>query len=481
MEPADSVVPRNPNLLFILTDQQRIDTLACYGNDYIRAPNLNRLADTSFVFEGYCPQPVCTPSRGSIMSGLYPHAHGAQTNTLPLSTDVRTIAECLPAHYNRAHIGKWHLGDETIAQHGFDTWESILDKQGWYHSKPEYRNRRSTFHHFLIEHDVAPDSDDGTFSQWVNAELPEPLTRAQFVAGRTETFLRSLDERPFCLISSIVEPHNPFRGPLDDLYDPASIPVGPVFRVKPADVSRRHQSMLEPWTKPFHPGVGDLSTPERWREIRARYLGLVTSVDRAVGRILAALEASGRADETIVVFTSDHGEQMGDHHMFYKGVLFEESVRVPLLIKVPWISRSMRRLPGRVSQIDLLPTLLDLMDQSIPPKLHGRSLRQVLEGEESLADNAVVIVWDLPPEGPDDQGMHSRWRTLITPDGWKLNVSAGDLGELYDLADDPHEQRNRITDPAQDRRIRHMLERLRIWQHETGDTCSLPTEPAAMH
>ena len=414
------------------------------------------------------------------MSGLYPHAHCAQTKKLPLRHDLKSLAEHLPKAYKCAHIGKWHLGDETIAQHGFETWESILDKQGWHYSKPEYRSRRSTFHDFLLAHGLTPDRDDGTFSQELNGSLPEPLTRAQFVAGQCEKFLQNLDERPFCLVSSIVEPHNPFAGPLDDFYDPEEVPVGPTFRVKPENVSERHLAKLAPWTGPFHEGVGDLSTPDRWKEIRARYLGLVTSVDRAVGRILAALQASGRDDQTIVVFTSDHGEQMGDHHMFYKGVLFEESVRVPLLIHVPWLCRDPRRVTGRVSHIDLLPTLLDLMQQPIPQGLHGKSLRAVLEGQESLVDNPVVIVWDTPPDGPDDYGLCARWRTLIKPDGWKLNACAGDRGELYNLTVDPYEQQNRIAESAHDARIRDMLQGLRSWQQETGDTASLPTEPAAM-
>ena len=134
-----------PNILFILTDQQRQDSLACYGNDWIETPNLNRIADRSFVFENaYVTQPVCTPSRASIMTGLYPHAVGLHRNNIPLPSDCPTIAERISEEYYCAYFGKWHLGNDMIQQHGFDKWISVEDFHQSSGDEAGVSERRST-------------------------------------------------------------------------------------------------------------------------------------------------------------------------------------------------------------------------------------------------------------------------------------------------------------------------------------------------
>jgi choline-sulfatase len=224
----------------------------------------------------------------------------------------------------------------------------------------------------------------------------------------------------------------------------------------------------------------DLTTEAGARQTRAKYLGNVTLVDRAVGDILAALDDSGRAEDTVVVFTSDHGDQMGDHGLFEKCVMYEESVKVPLVVRVPWLAQVPRWVAGPISQIDLVPTLLDLLGQSPAPELPGRSRAGVLAGTENLDDNHVVIEWNgtewrpprpfargLPPEAFD--AVRGPWRTLRAPDGFKLNLSPVDQCELYDLNADPFEEHNLFDDPAQGGRVREMSARLRRWQEETGD------------
>ena len=151
-------MPDRPNLLFIFTDQQRYDTLACYGNDWIETPNLNKLADRSFVFErAYVTQPICTPARSSIMTGLYPHTNGCIELNVPLRQETPTIAEMVSPEYHCGYYGKWHLGDEIIAQHGFSDWVSIEDYYRRYYSKPEYLGQFSDYHHYLVENGYAPD------------------------------------------------------------------------------------------------------------------------------------------------------------------------------------------------------------------------------------------------------------------------------------------------------------------------------------
>ncbi|NJN83887.1 MAG: sulfatase-like hydrolase/transferase [Caldilineaceae bacterium] len=387
-----------PNLLFILTDQQRADSLACYGNTHIQAPNLNRLAEESFVFENaYVSQPVCSPSRATLLTGTYPHTARVPACNIRLPEEIPTIAELVDDDYQCAWLGKWHLGDEIFAQRGFDEWVGSEDSYRAHYSTAERLDQLSDYHHFLIEQGLEPDREllgQRVFSRHFEASLPEELTKAAFLGERTADFIRNRGDQPFVAFVSYLEPHPPHTGPLNDLYDPATLPVGPHFLQKPeANASVLNRVMAAYYMESEEYGF-DLRTEAGWRAVRARYWGNVSLVDRSVGKILAALEESGQAENTIVVFTSDHGEMAGDHGILGKCVLYEESVRVPLLIRDPRRGSEQKLIPGNVSHIDLLPTLLDLMGQPIPAHLQGESRVAVLNGEHSLADNDVFIEWN---------------------------------------------------------------------------------------
>ncbi|MGH8021741.1 MAG: sulfatase family protein, partial [Opitutaceae bacterium] len=355
---------RSPNILLLWTDQQRNDTLPCHGNDVIQAPALRRLGEESFVFRrAYCTQPVCTPSRASILTGQWPHRHGCVANNIPLSADIRTLAEMLPDDYERAYHGKWHLGSELTAQHGFTDWRSIEDGiYRDYYTRREDHQRRSDYHHFLIRNGFPPDSvaKDGAelFSRSFAAAMAEQFTKASFLAGEAGRFLRARPraDRPFLLSVNFLEPHPPNFGPLNALHDPHTVPTGPAFAQSPTHASRhvrRFWQEIQDKGYKRHP----LRHADDWRRFRANYYGLVTLVDRALGRILAALDESGMADNTIVVFTSDHGEMCGDHALAQKGFFNEESTRVPLMIRVPQLARRQVMLDGPISLVDLVPTL----------------------------------------------------------------------------------------------------------------------------
>ena len=174
---------------------------------------------------------------------------------------------------------------------------------------------------------------------------------------------------------------------------------------------------------------------------------------------------------------------MGDHGMLEKRSMFEEASRVPLLMKVPWLSSGNQVVEGSVSHIDLVPTLLDLIGEELPPHLQGKSLKPVLEGQDDLSDNDVFISWngydnDVPDRFLGDHRINRMlrlpWRTVVTPDRWKLALCAGDQCELYDLNSDPYEQNNLFDDPDQQDRVRDMAARIRVWQVQTGDTAPLP-------
>jgi arylsulfatase A-like enzyme len=461
---------RPPNLLLIWTDEQRDDTMACYGNTFIQAPNLNRIAEGAFVFEhAYCTQPVCTPSRASILTGLWPHTHGCIRNNTPLPSAHPTLAEMLGGTYHCAYYGKWHLGDEIVPQRGFKEWLSIEDAiYRPYYSQPEHLERRSDYHYYLVRQGFEPDAtaQDGgkVFSRNFAAQLPVEHTKAAYLGREAARFIRGQPrDRPWMLSVNFLEPHMPFIGPLNDLHDPAEMPVGPAFGVPPgANVARKKQDNAARFREHGFGGL-PLKTDGDWRRLRGRYYGLVSLVDQAVGAITEALEASGQAERTIVVYTSDHGDMMGDHACLTKGITYEQAIRIPFLIRVPWLALTQTRIPGHISQVDLVPTLLDLMGQ--PPQGHvqGTSRADVLTAEASLSENDVIVEWN----------GDSVWRTIVSHENWKLDLCSTDQSEFYDLNQDPHELTNRFHDPAYRAQIEDLTARIRAWQRSTSDTNAL--------
>ena len=482
------------NLIFICSDQQRTDTMACYGNDWIESPHLNGLSASSYVFENaYVTQPVCTPARGTMLTGLYPHSAGAIKNSSPdrplsgLAPDVKTIAEMISDDYLCAYFGKWHLGDDLSAQHGFERWISVEDAHELHatHVKKEHRFRKSDHFRFLVEQGHQPEGDlEGhkSFTPDQRSRLPEEHAICSFLGDQAAGFIReqAVSDRPFILFVSIFEPHPPYNGPLNHLYPAETVPDGPVFLKEPAENTALFSRL---WAEHYMRGGADnlsLKTPADWRALRGRYYGNVTLMDRGVGKVLEALEESGQADETVVVFTSDHGDSLGDRGMLGKRSFHEEVARVPLLMRAPWLADTETRVPGSIGHVDLVPTLLDLLDQPVPDHLQGESRVSVLKGEATLADNDVFMQWHGEPPtvplGTPAIGLMSAvpWRSVVTGDRWKLNLSPGDQCELFDLSSDPWEEVNLFDEPAHRDRVREMAARIRRWQFETSDNLVLP-------
>ena len=493
-----------PNIVFMMSDQQRYDTLACYGADYMNVPNLNALANRSFVFRNaYVAQPVCTPARATIMTGLYPHAAGPIVNKIHLPLDTPVIAEMIDDEYLKGYMGKWHLGNDVQVQHGFDVWNPTEDGHRETYTKAELRYEMTPFHQHLVENGYEPDGEHsdgiGVFSGDARQDLPKEFQMAHYLGDSAAEFIEENKDRPFILYVSTFEPHSPYHGPYMDMYDPEEIPVGDAFLKLPEGASRVNrvradyfmQFMLEgkshaddDYMTRYAAVREDVTTEQGWRTLRAHYLANITLVDDMVGKITDALEKAGVADNTVVVFTSEHGDMMGDHGMLEKRSFFEEASRVPLLMSVPWLSKEQTIVEGSVGHIDLVPTLLELSGNDVPDSLQGKSLVPVLKGEQTLDDNDVFVQWNGTSDELPDRFLGSRevnrmltlpGRSVITPDRWKLNICAGDQGELFDLNNDPAERNNLYNDPAQRDRIIDMAARIRIWQHETGDTAPLPS------
>jgi len=482
---------QQPNLLFLFTDEQRQDTMRAYGNMQIETPNLDALAAQSTVFDrAYITQPVCTPSRASIMTGRYPHSTGCVANNIALDASVPTIVELFrDRRYRFAYMGKWHLGDEVFVQHGFDHWVSIEDNYRPHYGPDRDRGTLSSYHHWLVEKGFTPDHEgkDGVrvFSRRKAVSLPPRFTKPHFLAEEMERFIEAHGDEPFVACVNFLEPHMPFTGPYNDRYNPARLRLPASFYAEPdPNEPERCRLMREHYRVHGHGGQ-DLSGEEGWRRICANYWGLVTLVDEAVGRILAALHRAGLDERTIVVFTSDHGDMMASHRLLAKTVMYEEVVRVPLLVRVPWLPGRGRRVGAPVSQVDLVPTLLDLMGQPVPEELEGYSLRPVLEGSGNPVEDHVFIEWNgrdsddnLTSPGARPPAAEVPVRTVISPDGWKLSLRRGDRCELYHLPDDPNEMENLYYGGRHDEVIARLRRRLAAWQARTGDKAPLAEEEA---
>ena len=370
-----------PNLLFLWTDEQRADTMSVYGNSRIQAPNLNKLASECAVFENaYVSQPVCTPSRSTVLTGLWPHTNTCTQNNIPLPQSIPCLPELLnDPDYRCGYMGKWHLGDEIFAQHGFDEWVSIEDGYRKYYREGRDQDQKSDYWRFLNELGYKPDTDSGHYSRGFAARRPIEHCKPKFLEQNACDFLRRHRKEPFVLHINFLEPHMPFYGPLDDVHDPNEVTL-PKNYSDPLEENEplRYRLLRERYRQQGY-GGHDLKTEAGWRRLTANYWGLVTQVDRSVGAILETLETLGLADNTIVVYTSDHGDMMGSHNLLAKTVMYEESVRVPWLIRYPKKMRSQRIYKHPVSHIDMVPTLLDLMGKPCqrhvawqkPDSLHG--------------------------------------------------------------------------------------------------------------
>jgi arylsulfatase A-like enzyme len=479
---------RRPNLILFLPDQQRADTLACYGGIKVHAPNLNKLASESVIFERtYVTHPVCTPSRSSLMTGTWPHINGCTRNSVPLDPRFLVFPEMMEdKDYRTAYIGKWHLGEDGPAYaeasasrpagRGFQQWIST-DDHG------DYTN-------FLISEGLTPDKSNGRFSEVGISNLPIELSRPKFLEKHACDFIKRHQRNPFILVVAFVEPHSPYNGPLNDEHPLDQIELDPTATLPEAeDIPLRYRLMRE-WQQaeaildrerlPFQLFFG--ITPEEHRSIKQRYLGLVTLVDQSIGAILGYLERFGLSDHTIVVHTSDHGDSLGAHHLFGKETMFEEAARVPFLVRLPAQTRA-KIVSQPVSHIDFVPTLLDLLGQPNHPQCAGKSLLPLIRDETIPASN-VFLEWapnrtkikkgtSLGRRRLIKRAVEESTRTVVSPDGWKLCLRDKDLNELYNLNDDPFETGNLYADRQYASVISRLAGEIHRWQESSRDKLKL--------
>jgi len=456
------------------------------GNRVIQTPHIDRLAAGGMRFTtGYVQNPLCMPSRATIATGLYPSMHRVWCNGVPLSTQQVTLADVLSGHgYHTALIGKAHFtpfGAPPVERffEAVRNWQS-RDLSDW--TGPYYGFRyvqlaighgtrvRGHYRHWLetkfpevldvVDHDHERGRrPTGALESW-KSQVPVESHHSTWVASTAIEHLREHADEPFFLWVSFPDPHHPYcpPAPYCDMVDPADV-LPPLRQAGELDDKPPHfrqaslEGLLTEGTS-LKARAGTFSDAQM-REILAHTYGMISLIDANVGRILDKLDALNLTDKTVVVFTSDHGDLMGDHGLINKGPFHYEG-----LLRVPFIWRWPGRIPpatvrdSLVGLIDIMPTFLEMADIAPPAELQGRSLVGILTGRQEHVRDALIVEFL--------SGYRQDWnlRTIRTRD-WKLTYYAGkDYGELYDLRNDPAEFRNLYHDPAYASRRAELLGQL---------------------
>jgi arylsulfatase A-like enzyme len=456
------VSPR-PNILVICTDQHRYDAISTHPGSAAVTPHLAELAAGGTVFDQcYAPSPMCAPSRASMLTGEYPSSHGLWANGVMLPSDRSLVSrELADAGYRCGLVGKFHLSaafqgrTEERLDDGFEVFEWAHDP---FHGAPE-----NAYHAWLRERFpelwekargelVTPETKDFKHKTTLFDTMPTRAHYSTWVAEQITAFVRERDERPFFAIANFFDPHHPFAAPEEYLakYPVGSVPPpvgGPIeLTNKPlrqTDASKSSYVGHGPSFVDFSPGELD--------ELRRTYYAMVSLVDDCVGKITETLRNEGIADDTLVIFTSDHGELLGDHGMLLKGpMLYDAAVRVPLIAAFPGVVPSGERVEGFVSVHDLAATIRAFAGLPAYERDQGRDLIAIARGEAP----ARPYAWSeyrnsgYPYEPPANTTMYRRHDYKLI--AWHGDPDRGipATGELYDLLVDPDEIVNLWDDPA---------------------------------
>ena len=466
------------NVLFLMTDEQHYRSLSLTGNPYIETPNMDRIGREGVMFKNAtCVTPYCSPSRASILTGVYPHTHRILTNVSPGRNNQPPLAQDAFANtetvlhrkgYATGHRGKWHLGNKG----NFDCYESYA-----YASKSN-RVYRDLLAEHLPASKFADHPSPGKYLARPVEMLPavekgyhefyaQPNNRLAYISiiGRsvippdllpetqiTDQVVELIDQNTdnnFMITASWSPPHDLWviPEPYYSMVDRDKVELPGSFDMPEWD--RRGASKR----------LGNIMGPEGIREYAAIYHGMVKYIDDQVGRILNRLDDLGLADNTLVVFTTDHGDMVGAHGCIGKSItgMYDDLVRIPLLMRLPERIQPGTVVGQPVSQVDFMPTILDYVGQPIPNEIHGQSMRPLVEGR------------DVPWRDYAFCQRADRVRMLRTEQYKFVQLAKPGGVALYDLANDPHEDHNLAADPRHVKVVRDMHARLLDVMSRDGD------------
>ncbi|MEZ4676846.1 MAG: sulfatase-like hydrolase/transferase [Caldilineaceae bacterium] len=461
--------PRNtrPNILWYCSDQQRFDTIAALGNPHIHTPRLDQFLQQGVAFtHTFCQAPICTPSRAGFLTGTYPSVMGVNGNgyrEFPAHYAERLIPRRLTdVGYDCGLVGKLHLASAANGR------EQRVDDGYRYvqysHSHKGPRDFGHDYAEWLRQQGADPDTlmadqSPGTYRQGAEKKafggvfvptaeedtIPPHLHQSHWCTEKSIEFIEKNrgEDQPWLLSVNPFDPHAPFDAPLAYYrrYDPATLPGAHFVASDLAHQQKLLDAGVDFQSKPRH--------PEEWdhKRMQASYYAMIEQIDHEFGRLLDYLAETGQREKTIVIFTSDHGEMLGDHGLILKGCrLYEGLVRVPLIISWPGHFQENVVNDALVELTDLVPTLYQAIGMEIPYFVQGKSLLPQLTGDAAAEEHRDFVRTEFYGAINYPDQTHA---TLYRDRRWKLiNYHGKDLFELYDLANDPWEHRDLSGDPA---------------------------------
>jgi arylsulfatase A-like enzyme len=506
---------KRPNLLLITADQQRGDCFGFEGRK-VKTPHLDLMAANGTVF-GACitPNLVCQPSRASILTGLLPRTHGVADNGLDLPDEIgeKGLAGSMArggyrtgfvgkAHFSTSHTfqstGKpecrnsmhlygedWHgpyMGFEYVelVVEGHNQWLPLRPPSGQHYERWYYGDGLGDLKNELYRTNAGPDCK-GAPQTW-HSGLPPTSHNTTWVADRTIAYLNAQAAEPFCLWASFPDPHHPFDAPVpwSLLHDPDEVELPTNRKLDLEDRPWWHRASLEGKPKirqdlakirEEYSRIEELGD-EQLRQVIANYYGMVSLIDHNVGRIMAELQRLGLAENTLIIYATDHGDWLGDHGLLLKGPMpYEGLLRVGCIAHGPGVPAG-KRVMEPVSTLDIPATFLDYAGVEPLQPIHSQSLRPLIEGDAERA--FAYSEWDL---NASRCGVELKLRTVRTRTHKLTIEEVSGTGELYDLVDDPGEMTNRFGDPALANLQNEMMEMIRS---RPDDVRSPPLEPVGM-
>ena len=455
---------KKPNILILMVDQQRPDSLGCYGSKIAKTPNIDAIASDGILFENcYVQNPLCCPSRYSMLTGQYPHCHGVVANWYEPRPDQKSFAEYLGrAGYQSAAIGKMHL-TPWYDNFGFDG-RIIAEQKSDIGRVDDYGDFLKK--NGLTQKDLYPwDNEYLRQCTAVDSKAPADYHIDTFVGKSVCEYLNRIDTGvPFCCMGSFVSPHNPYDPPkpYNKMFDnvkfpPINMTAGEVDRKPREAYNYINRVISEDW------GVTtDKLSNEQLHLIWSKYYSLNSFLDQWVGRIIETLKNRGLYDNTVIIYTSDHGDMLGDHGLIFKQCFYEQSVKVPLIIHCPERFKP-KRVENPVELIDLFNTICDLGNTRKATDVQSKSLLGILDGQKDYSYRDAVF-------------SENYFGKMIRMDNWKMVYYIGkDYGELYNLQKDTEEQDN-LWDNSKYSDVKNKLKlRLLDWVTASQETVYLPT------
>lgn len=469
---------KKPNVLFIMCDQMRHDAIRCNGNEFIKTPNLDRLAASGVNFSNaFTPNPICVPARASLTTGCYPHkCTGIKNNVGSIKEGYPLLGEEFNQRgYNTYAIGKLHYSPyqgpgEPRTTHGLQKTE--LAESGRILSKYDPENKLTGLEDY---HDYLHDSGWGGYTRGhglgnndvyaAASPIPEEHYVDAWVADRSIDYMQQhIDEKsdqPFFMWASFPKPHSAFDPPhpYDQMYDPRKLPdpVGSFEMIKERGLASHVAN--------YYTFLWHLLSPEAKKVIKAYYYGLISHQDKQVGKLLDFLERNGLRENTIVIYTSDHGEMLGDFGLYFKSNCYNASIRVPLMISYPDKLAKGHQSDELVGLQDLLPTLLSLTGEPLECEIDGQDLSPVLLKQQPVRQYYVAQCLGEPKQ-----------QYMVASKEWKyIYHEQGGIEELYQQKHDPNELDNKANsdDPHIAAIQQQMREYLIEWCRNNGDEMML--------